>query len=98
MVQKEQFREDLLYRINTIHVEIPPLRERPEDIVPLTEIFITKYTNIYGKKPMALTDDAKEKLKANLGWVISANWNIPWRKRLSSPTVILRWRQFRFPP
>jgi two-component system response regulator HydG len=64
MVQKEQFREDLLYRINTIHVEIPPLRERPEDIVPLTEIFITKYTNIYGKKPMALTDDAKEKLKA----------------------------------
>ena len=64
MVQKEQFREDLLYRINTIHVEIPPLRERPEDIVPLTEIFITKYTNIYGKKPMTLTDDAKEKLKA----------------------------------
>lgn len=64
MVQKEQFREDLLYRINTIHVEIPPLRDRPEDIVPLTEIFITKYTNIYGKKSMTLTDDAKEKLKA----------------------------------
>ena len=64
MVAKGEFREDLLYRINTIHVEIPPLRERPEDIVPLTEIFITKYTNIYGKKPMALTDDAKEKLKA----------------------------------
>ena len=40
MVQKEQFREDLLYRINTIHVEIPSLRERPEDIVPLTEIFL----------------------------------------------------------
>lgn len=38
MVQKGDFREDLLYRINTIHVEIPPLRERPEDIVPLTEI------------------------------------------------------------
>ena len=35
-----------------------------QEIVPLTEIFITKYTNIYGKKPMALTDDAKEKLKA----------------------------------
>ena len=68
MVQKEQFREDLLYRINTIHVEIPPLRERPEDIVPLTEIFITKYTNIYGKKPMALTDDAKEKLMERFGF------------------------------
>lgn len=63
MVQKELFREDLLYRINTIHVEIPSLRERPEDIVPLTEIFLAKYTNIYGKPSMRLSADAKEKLK-----------------------------------
>lgn len=63
MVQKDQFREDLLYRINTIHVEIPSLRERPEDIVPLTEIFLAKYTNIYGKSTMHLSADAKEKLK-----------------------------------
>ena len=64
MVQKGDFREDLLYRINTIHVEIPPLRERPEDIVPLTEIFLSKYTKIYGKTAMCLSRDAKEKLKA----------------------------------
>lgn len=64
MVQKGDFREDLLYRINTIHVEIPPLRERPEDIVPLTEIFLSKYTKIYGKTAMRLSLDAKEKLKA----------------------------------
>ena len=64
MVQKGNFREDLLYRINTIHVEIPPLRERPEDIVPLTEIFLSKYTKIYGKTAMCLRLDAKEKLKA----------------------------------
>ena len=64
MVQKGVFREDLLYRINTIHVEIPPLRERPEDIVPLTEIFLSKYTKIYGKTAMCLSLDAKEKLKA----------------------------------
>lgn len=63
MVQKGDFREDLLYRINTIHVEIPPLRERPEDIVPLTEIFLSKYANIYGKSTMRLSPDAKEKLK-----------------------------------
>lgn len=63
MVQKELFREDLLYRINTIHVEIPSLRERPEDIVPLTEIFLAKYTNIYGKPSMRLSSEAKEKLK-----------------------------------
>ena len=66
MVQKEQFREDLLYRINTIHVEIPPLRERPEDIVPLTEIFLSQYSNIYGKSSMKLSTNAKEKLKAQL--------------------------------
>ena len=64
MVQKGDFREDLLYRINTIHVEIPPLRDRPEDIVPLTEIFLSKYANIYGKAAMRLSPDAKEKLKA----------------------------------
>ena len=64
MVQKGDFREDLLYRINTIHVEIPPLRERPEDIVPLTEIFLSKYTKMYGKTAMCLSLDAKEKLKA----------------------------------
>ena len=64
MVDNGEFREDLLYRINTIHVEIPPLRERPEDIVPLTEIFLSKYTKIYGKTAMCLSLDAKEKLKA----------------------------------
>ena len=37
MVAKGKFREDLLYRINTIHIEIPPLRERKEDIIPLAE-------------------------------------------------------------
>ena len=65
MVRKGDFREDLLYRINTIHVEIPPLRERPEDIIPLTEIFLAKYASLYGKPQFALTTDAKEKLKAH---------------------------------
>ncbi|MDH6306492.1 two-component system response regulator HydG [Parabacteroides sp. PF5-5] len=64
MVLKEQFREDLLYRMNTIHVEIPPLRERSEDIVPLTEIFFVHYANMYTKPTLQLTSNAKEKLKA----------------------------------
>lgn len=63
MVNKEQFREDLLYRINTIHIKIPPLRERPEDILPLTEIFLAQYANIYGKGSLKLSAAAKEKLK-----------------------------------
>ena len=43
MVAKGEFREDLLYRINTIHVEIPPLRERKEDIIPLAERFLSHF-------------------------------------------------------
>lgn len=64
MVQKEHFREDLLYRINTIHIRIPSLRERPEDIVPLTHIFLSKYADIYDKGQLKLTPAAEEKLKS----------------------------------
>ena len=49
MVAKGEFREDLLYRINTIHLEIPALRERPEDIIPLAERFITRFCKQYEK-------------------------------------------------
>ena len=50
MVTEGSFREDLLYRINTIHVEIPPLRERPEDIEPLARMFWERYAANYGNK------------------------------------------------
>lgn len=67
MVAKGEFREDLLYRINTIHVHIPALRERREDIVSLAELFIGKYSTIYNKPPMTLDIKAKEKL-TNQPW------------------------------
>lgn len=62
MVAKGEFREDLLYRINTIHLEIPPLRERPEDIIPLAERFIIRFCKQYDKPLVKLTDGAREKL------------------------------------
>lgn len=65
MVDRSEFREDLLYRINTIHVEIPPLRERKEDIVPLAERFITRFCKQYDKAPINLSPSAKEKLTAH---------------------------------
>ena len=65
MVSKSLFREDLLYRINTIHVEIPPLRERPKDIVPLAEQFIQKYATRYNRDIQVLTNEAKAKLTAH---------------------------------
>lgn len=62
MVEKGEFREDLLYRINTIHVRIPPLRERREDIIRLAEVFLSKYCSIYGKQNMRLTAEAQARL------------------------------------
>lgn len=62
MVDREEFREDLLYRINTIHIEIPPLRERKEDILPLAERFIARFCKQYDKELMKLSPAAKEKL------------------------------------
>ena len=65
MVQNNEFREDLLYRINTIHLEIPPLRERPEDILPLAERFIARFCKQYDKALLRLSDAACTKLKAH---------------------------------
>ena len=62
-VSQSKFREDLLYRINTIHLEIPPLRERKEDIIPLAELFIERFAKQYDKGPLTLSEDAKQKLK-----------------------------------
>lgn len=61
MVAKGKFREDLLYRINTIHIEIPPLRERKEDIIPLAERFIDRFCKQYDKGNILLSTGAQEK-------------------------------------
>ena len=62
MADKGEFREDLLYRINTIHLEIPALRERQEDIIPLAERFIIRFCKQYGKPALRLDNAAREKL------------------------------------
>lgn len=64
MVDTGLFREDLLYRINTIHVEVPPLRDRQLDILPLAEIFIEKYGIRYNKPKVRITPEAAMKLMA----------------------------------
>jgi DNA-binding NtrC family response regulator len=62
-VHKEEFREDLLYRINTIQIEIPALRERKEDISQLADFFLKKYARKYHKENMVLSTGALNKMK-----------------------------------
>ena len=62
MVKENLFREDLFYRINTIELEIPALRDRMGDIALLTEYFLEYYSNKYGKSGIKITNDAWNKL------------------------------------
>ncbi len=63
MVTKGEFREDLLYRINTIHLHLPSLRERREDIPALARLFLNRYAAMYNKPAMELTPAAEQKIK-----------------------------------
>jgi DNA-binding NtrC family response regulator len=63
MVQTGLFREDLLYRINTIHIEMPPLRERENDIIVLVDFFLKKYSFKYNKPTLKINQQAYDKLQ-----------------------------------
>ena len=59
LVREGRFREDLYYRINTVHIALPPLRERWEDIVPLAERFIGQFAEKYHRPLTGLDESAK---------------------------------------
>lgn len=67
MVNDGEFREDLLYRINTIHLELPALRQRKSDIVPLAERFLRQYGDLYNKMNLRFSEEAEKKL-TSLPW------------------------------
>ena len=58
-VRMGEFREDLFYRLNVFHIHIPPLRERPRDILPLAELFLRKYSLELSKKIKDFSPGAK---------------------------------------
>jgi len=64
MVMQEEFRQDLLYRINTVEIPIPPLRERKEDIPQLADHFLNHISHKYNKNILSIGDGVMEKLKA----------------------------------
>jgi len=59
---ESKFRQDLLFRLNTVTLNLPPLRERKEDIVPIAEHFIALYSKKYNKSVNSLTSDTKQVL------------------------------------
>ncbi|WP_025898310.1 sigma-54-dependent transcriptional regulator FlbD [Sneathiella glossodoripedis] len=65
-VREKTFREDLLFRLNVVTLKIPPLRERPSDIVTLSHHFAKKYSEMNAIPLRQISDAAMEKLKRNV--------------------------------
>jgi two-component system response regulator HydG len=64
LVEKGTFREDLFFRLNVITIEIPPLRDRGDDILYLARHFVEKYSQEFGKTPPHFSDEALQVLKS----------------------------------
>lgn len=84
LISEKLFREDLLYRINTIEIKIPPLRERPEDIPELIRFFLEKYSCKYDKQILHINEEA-------IKYMQSLEWkgNIRELQHFMEKTVIL---------
>jgi two-component system response regulator HydG len=67
MVKERTFRTDLYYRLNVVNLEIPPLRRRKADILPLAEYFLANQAAFYGEPPKVISPIAK-KLLTNYAW------------------------------
>jgi two-component system, NtrC family, response regulator HydG len=63
-VKEGRFREDLYWRLNVVHIHIPPLRERPEDVPVLAEEFLAKFVQSMSRRPMRFSPQAHEALAA----------------------------------
>jgi two-component system, NtrC family, response regulator AtoC len=66
-IQEGLFRDDLFYRLNVVHIHLPPLSERREDILPLVEHFLAKYNQRFGKQVASLDEEALKVVTA-YGW------------------------------
>jgi transcriptional regulator with GAF, ATPase, and Fis domain len=80
MIQQGSFREDLYFRLNILSLKLPPLRDRPEDILPLCNLFLTRFS----QKHIKISDNAKQQL-------LKHSWpgNVRELKNLAERTVLL---------
>jgi two-component system response regulator HydG len=63
MAESFEFRQDLLYRINTVEITLPPLRERREDISLIADFYLKSFSDQYGKQGITIKDETLKKLK-----------------------------------
>ena len=89
LVQDEEFREDLYYRLDTVKVKLPPLRERPDDIIPIFRKFVTEFSAKYDSVFKGFSDEAKELL-------VSYRWpgNVRELRNVAEQLVVLEKSQF----
>lgn len=64
-VDKGEFREDLFFRLNVVNLDLPALRERQEDIIPLAQFFLDKYADVNGVTKKKLSAEAQEKIQSS---------------------------------
>ncbi|TVQ65850.1 MAG: sigma-54-dependent Fis family transcriptional regulator [Balneolaceae bacterium] len=89
LVREGIFREDLYYRLDTVKIKLPPLRDRKEDIIPIFRKFVTEFSSRYDSVFQGFSDDARELL-------ISYRWpgNVRELKNVAEQLVVLEKSQF----
>ena len=89
LVQEGKFREDLYYRLDTVKIKLPPLRDRSEDIIPIFRKFVTEYSAKYDSVFRGFSDEARELL-------VSYRWpgNIRELRNVAEQLVVLEKSQF----
>ena len=81
LVNREQFRQDLYYRLNIVRIVLPPLRERREDIRILLDYFSALYADIYGREPIAVSPAVRSVLMS-YPWPGNVRELAAWCERL----------------
>jgi transcriptional regulator with PAS, ATPase and Fis domain len=89
LVEEGSFREDLYYRLDTVKIKLPPLRERPDDIIPIFRTFVTQFSAKYDSVFKGFSDEAKELLT-------SYRWpgNVRELRNVAEQLVVLEKSQF----